>query len=60
MSSPFAEFKMFVTPDSFEDLASRLDNIGDANEKRIAWTAAMMALNLAHKLVSKQEQGELI
>jgi hypothetical protein len=45
---------MFVTPDSMKDLEDRIESFS-GGEKAAAWMGAMMAWNLACKLV---EQGE--
>ena len=51
---------LFVTPDSFLDLSNMLNNIGTPEEKRMAWQGAMMALNLAYKLVEKELEKEAV
>jgi hypothetical protein len=45
---------MFVTPDNMKDLEDRIESFS-GGEKAAAWMGAMMAWNLACKLV---EQGE--
>jgi hypothetical protein len=44
----------FVTPESMADLENRL-NLPNGTEKSIAWLGAMMAWNLACKLVNESE-----
>ena len=56
MNNPIPNSKLWVTPKDEQDLYRRLDNIGDSHEKQIAWNAAMIALNLAHKLVEEQKE----
>ena len=53
MSNPIPNSKMFATPTSFEELTEMIENIGSAEEKRLAWLGAMLALNLAHDLIEK-------
>jgi hypothetical protein len=45
---------MFATPASYDELAEMLESIGSAEEKRMAWLGAMLALNLANDLIEKQ------
>ena len=47
---------LFVTPHNFLDLSNMLNNIGTAEEKRMAWLGAMIALNLAYKLVEETQK----
>jgi hypothetical protein len=47
---------LFVTPHNFLDLSNMLNNIGTPDEKRMAWYGAMIALNLAYKLVEEQKE----
>lgn len=52
MSNPIPRSDLFVTPVSFEELMLMTENCtGDNNERRLVYLGAMMALNLAHKLV---------
>lgn len=44
-----------VTPESMKDLEDRL-NLPNGTEKSIAWLSAMMAWNLACKLVNETEK----
>ena len=50
MTNPIPASRLWVTPVDEQDLYRRLDNTGSAEEKVVAWNAAMMALNLAHQL----------
>ena len=54
MSNPIPRNKMFATPASYDELAEMLESIGSAEEKRMAWLGAMLALNLANDLIEKQ------
>ena len=49
----------FYTPTSMKDLEDRLESYS-SSEKAVAWISAMMAWNLACKIVeeSKQEEAE--
>ena len=47
---------LFATPHNFLDLSNRLNAIGTPEEKRLAWQGAMMALNLAYKLVEESQK----
>jgi len=51
--------KMFYTPTSIKDLEDRLESYS-GSEKAVAYLSAMMAWNLACKMVeeSKQEEAE--
>lgn len=57
MSNPIPHSNLFVTPNSFEELMSMTENCtGDNNERRLVFLGAMMALNLAHKLVEDEKE----
>jgi hypothetical protein len=43
----------FVTPEDMEDLKERLNSFS-SSEKAVAWLAAMMAWNLACKIVNEE------
>ena len=47
---------MFVTPDSMKDLEDRIENYS-GGEKAAAWMGAMMAWNLACKIVKQGEES---
>lgn len=53
MTNPIPRNNMFATPASFEELTDMLESIGNAEEKRMAWLGAMLALNLANDLIEK-------
>jgi len=48
---------LFYTPTSMKDLENRLESFA-GSEKTIAWIAAMMAWNLACKIVEESKQEE--
>ena len=57
MSNPIPRSGLFVTPTSFEELMTMTEGCtGDDNERRLVYLGAMMALNLAHKLVEDQKE----
>ena len=49
---------LFYTPTSMKDLEDRLESFS-GSEKSIAWLAAMMAWNLACKIVEESKQEEV-
>ena len=49
------ECQWVVTPESMEELEDRL-NLSNPTEKSIAWWSAMMAWNLACKIVNENEE----
>lgn len=57
MTNPIPRSGMFATPTSFDQLKDMLESIGDAEEKRMAWLGAMLALNLAHGLIEAYEKS---
>jgi hypothetical protein len=56
MSNPFPKNGFFATPESLEQLKTMLQNIGDKDEQRIAWTAAALALNFANKTFEESKE----
>ena len=56
MTNPIPNSRLWVTPKDEQDLYCRLDSISNPQEKQIAWNAAMLALNLAHRLVEEQKE----
>ncbi len=57
MNNPIPRSGLFVTPSSFEELMAMTENCtGDDKERRLVFLGAMMALNLAHKLVEEQKE----
>jgi hypothetical protein len=57
MNNPIAPIPLFHTPDDMDALISYCECFSGA-EKIVAITCAAMALNLAHKLVQQQIEGE--
>lgn len=57
MINPIPRSGLFVTPDSFEELMKMTEGCsGSDQERRLVFLGAMMALNLAHKLVEEQKE----
>ena len=50
VNNPIPNSKVFVTPESEQDLYDRIEQLSGA-EKALAYQIAMMTFNLAHKLV---------
>jgi hypothetical protein len=50
VNNPIPNSKMFVTPESEQDLYDRIEQLSGA-EKALAYQIAMMTFNLSHKLV---------
>jgi len=48
---------LFYTPDSMKDLENRLECYS-GSEKSVAWLSAMMAWNLACKIVEESKETE--
>jgi hypothetical protein len=56
MTNPIPSNGFIVTPESFDDLFERLQNMYPGKEQASAFMAAAMALNLAHKLFEDFKQ----
>ena len=57
MGNPIPHSNLFVTPGSFEELMEMSQNCtGDDIERRLVFLGAMMALNLAYKLIEDQKE----
>jgi hypothetical protein len=56
MTNPIPKSNLWATPADFEHLALLLNESGSKEEQRMAWYGAMLALNLAHRLVEDQTQ----
>ena len=52
MDNKITPVNNFVTPDSLDDLSRRIESFS-ASEKAVAWLSAMMAWNLACKIVNE-------
>lgn len=55
MKNPIPTSRLFVTPQSEDELFTRLEQYTGA-EKALAFQVAMMTFNLAHKLVEQEIQ----
>jgi hypothetical protein len=58
MQNPIPRSGLFTTPADLEHLTHLLNECGTAEEQRMAWYGAMMALNLAHNIVEQQHVAE--
>jgi len=56
MTNPIPKSNLWVTPADFDHLTVLLNESGSKEEQRMAWYGAMLALNLAHRLVEDQTQ----
>jgi hypothetical protein len=52
--NPIPKSNLWMTPADMDHLVRLLNEVGSAEEQRMAWHGAMMALNLAHDLVEKE------
>ena len=53
VNNPIPRSNLWATPKDEQDLYDMIENVSaNANEKRIAWIGAMMALNWANKEVA--------
>ena len=59
MMNPVPRSGFFATPDNLEDLMQYLENF-NGNERTVAMTVAMMALNLANQMVQRQLDVETV
>jgi len=50
MSNPIPHSGLWMTPADLDHLIRLLNESGSAEEQRMAWYGAMLALNLAHML----------
>jgi hypothetical protein len=53
MSNPIPTSGLWMTPADMDHLTRLLNECGSAEEQRMAWYGAMLALNLAHMLHEK-------
>jgi hypothetical protein len=59
MNNPIPRSGLFVTPTSFEELMEMTEGCsGSDQERRLVFLGAMMALNLAHKLIEDEAKVE--
>jgi len=59
MHNPIPRSGFFATPNSVEDLMAYVERM-TGSERVVATTVAMMALNLANKLVQKELDAERV
>jgi hypothetical protein len=52
--NPIPKSNLWMTPADMDHLVRLLNEVGSAEEQRLAWHGAMLALNLAHDLVEKE------
>jgi hypothetical protein len=53
MTNPIPHSGLWMTPADLDHLTRLLNESGSAEEQRMAWYGAMLALNLAHMLHEK-------
>jgi hypothetical protein len=51
VQNPIPKSGLWMTPADLEHLTVLINECGSAEEQRMAWYGAMLALNLAHELV---------
>ena len=56
MINPIPTSGLWMTPADMDHLTRLLNESGSAEEQRMAWYGAMLALNLAHRLVETQQE----
>jgi hypothetical protein len=56
MTNPIPRSGLWMTPADLDHLTRLLNESGSAEEQRMAWYGAMLALNLAHQLVETQQE----
>ena len=54
VKNPIPKSGLWMTPADLEHLTLLLNECGSAEEQRMAWYGAMLALNLANKLVEDE------
>jgi hypothetical protein len=60
MNNPIPKSNLFTTPADMDHLVLLLNSCGTAEEQRMAWFGAMMALNLAHNMVEELHVKESV
>ena len=58
MKNPIGKFGMFATPASVDALCARIEQLS-GSEKTIAYTYALMTMNLCSELVDQEMQKQL-
>jgi hypothetical protein len=56
-NNPIPHSGLWTTPADLDHLTRLLNESGSAEEQRMAWYGAMLALNLAHQLHEKSLEG---
>lgn len=54
VQNPIPKSGLWATPADMDHLTRLLNECGSAEEQRMAWYGAMLALNLAHRLVEDE------
>jgi hypothetical protein len=54
VNNPIPKSGLWMTPADLDHLTRLLNECGSAEEQRMAWYGAMLALNLAHDLVDRE------
>jgi len=54
VNNPIPKSGLWMTPADLDHLTVLLTECGSAEEQRMAWYGAMLALNLAHRLVQDE------
>jgi hypothetical protein len=60
MTNPIPHSNLWMTPADMDHLTRLLNESGTAEEQRMAWYGAMLALNLAHMLHEKSLSWDIV
>jgi hypothetical protein len=61
MKNPIPHSNLFLSPQSFEELMLRLEDLsGTDQERRLMFTGAMIALNCSHNMVEAHHVAEAV
>lgn len=60
MNNPIPKSSLWTTPADLDHLTRLLNECGTAEEQRMAWYGAMLALNLSHELVEQLHVKEKV
>jgi hypothetical protein len=60
MMNPIPKSNLWTTPADMAHLVRLLNEVGTAEEQRLAWHGAMLALNLAHDLIEAEHVKEAV
>lgn len=58
MQNPIPKSNLWTTPADMDHLVRLLNEVGSAEEQRLAWHGAMLALNLSHDMVEQLHIAE--